>query len=144
MDALEILLVIQVRLHQIWYACEASARHLADTLDRDGLRPPRDAVIDARSVFDCLAATDLGELVEGSLKLHVLSLRERLSTGALRRLYWSDTRDMLADGLTKGSVPRDQLVACGSRGEYRTVHLGACTTCVQGKKQTTGSTVVRN
>ena len=117
---------------------------MAQQLEQGTLTPPCDAVVDARSVFDCLAATDMGELVEGSLKLHVLSLRERLQTTALRRLYLSDTRDMLVDGMTKGCVPRDQLVACGNRGEYHTVHPGACTTCIQGRKRTTGSTVVRN
>ncbi len=143
-DTLEVLLVIQICLHQIYHGCEATAKSLADDLDNGRLQPPADAAVDARSVFDCLAATDIGELVEGSLKLHVLSLRERLQSGTLRRLFWTDTRDMLADGLTKGTVPRDQLISVSNRGEYRTAHATASTTFVNGRRQTTGSTVVRN
>ncbi|CAK0808244.1 unnamed protein product, partial [Prorocentrum cordatum] len=139
-DTLEILLVIQICFHQIYHGCAATAKSLADDLDNGRLQPPVDAAVDARSVFDCLAATDVGELVEGSLKLHVLSLRERLQSGTLRRLFWTDTRDMLADGLTKGSVPRDQLIAVSNRGEYRTAHATASTTVRNGRKQTTGST----
>eukprot|EP00972_Heterocapsa_arctica_P059249 8738977-Heterocapsa_arctica.AAC.1 len=33
-------------------------------------------------------------------------MRENLDTGRARRFYWVDTRDMLADGMNKGSVPR--------------------------------------
>eukprot|EP00972_Heterocapsa_arctica_P091204 13457917-Heterocapsa_arctica.AAC.1 len=36
----------------------------------------------------------------------LLVMRENLVTGRVRRLYWVDTRDMLADGMNKGSVPR--------------------------------------
>ena len=143
-DAIELLLVLQICFHQVWSGTTATATDLAKLLDEGGLQPPCEAVIDARSVFDCLAATDVGDLVEGSLKLHVLSIRERLATQALRCLWWSDTRDMLADGLTKGSVPRDQLLACSNRGEYKVVHECAGTRCINGQKRTTGASVVRN
>ena len=143
-DTIELLLVVQMCLHQIMRGSPPSLTEWAAMLDSGQLEPPADAAVDARSVFDCLAVSDMGELTEGSLKLHVLSARERLEKQILRRLYWSDTRDMLADGLTKGSVPRDQLVAVGNRGEYRTAHPGAVTTCEGGRRSTTGATVVRN
>ena len=38
-----------------------------------------------------------------------LWLREMLEKKLLTFVTWTDTRDMLADGLTKGSVPRDAL-----------------------------------
>ena len=78
-DTVELVMVIQMCLYQVWYGTEETATQLALKLDHGMLTPPCEAVIDARSVFDCLAATDAGELVEGSLKLHVLSLRERES-----------------------------------------------------------------
>ena len=34
-------------------------------------------------------------------------MRELLDTKVLEALVWLDTRDMVADGLTKGSVDRD-------------------------------------
>ena len=64
---------------------------------------------DARSVFDAVAARDICEPAEGSLKLHLLALRDKVIRGVVKRLFWTDTRDMLADGLTKGSVDRDAL-----------------------------------
>merc|ERR1711966_620289 len=54
---------------------------------------------------------------EHSLYPHILWLRELLSSKLLSSLMWEDTRDMIADGLTKGSVNRDALraAATGSR-----------------------------
>ena len=117
---------------------------MARQLELGTLVPKAEAVVDARSVFDCLAATDVGELVEGSLKLHVLALRERLLSGTLSALWWTDTRDMLADGLTKGSVLRDQLLLACNQGVYKTTHQAAVTRCIEGKKVTAGPSIVRN
>ena len=46
---------------------------------------------------------------EASLVAHLLWLRELLRIGALRELQWIDTRDMLADALTKGTIDRKAL-----------------------------------
>ena len=40
---------------------------------------------------------------------HLQYVRELLEHDVLRALVWTDTRDMLADGLTKGSVDRTEL-----------------------------------
>ncbi len=47
---------------------------------------------------------------EASLLTSVQSVRELLDLKRLRALHWIDTRDMLADGLTKGAVPRDAII----------------------------------
>ena len=47
---------------------------------------------------------------EKSLLCHVQFLRELLDHGVLEAIVWLDTRDMFADGLTKGAVPRDALL----------------------------------
>ena len=52
------------------------------------------------------AASDTCELVVCSLKLHLICVRDRMTHGLVRKLYWVDTRDMLADGVTKGGVDR--------------------------------------
>ena len=128
-------------LHQVWNpgGSTEKAIDMARQLELGTLTPKAEAVVDARSVFDCLAATDAGELVERSLKLHVLALRKRLLAGTLSALWWTDTRDMLADGLTKGSVPRDQLLLACNQG-----HQAAVTRCIEGKKVTAGPSIVRN
>ena len=60
-------------------------------------------------MYDAVAATDTCEPAESSLKLHLLSVRNRMEIGVIRRLHWVDTRDMLADGLTKGGIDRELL-----------------------------------
>ena len=137
MDTTELLLVIQMCLHQVWTGSEADATTMASLMETGQLTPPVEAVTDARSVFDSLAATDVGTLQEGSLVLHLLSLRDRLRVGTLSKAWWSDTRDMLADGLTKGSVSRQQLVECCDLGSYRVEHPTASTTCCNGRQTTT-------
>ena len=68
-----------------------------------------DLSVDARAVYDAVAATDTCEPAESSLKLHLLSVRNRMETRVIRKLHWVDTRDMLADGLTKGGIDRELL-----------------------------------
>ena len=43
---------------------------------------------------------------EESLISHVQYLRELLDKGILEHISWLDTRDMVSDGLTKGSIDR--------------------------------------
>ncbi len=65
--------------------------------------------IDAKSVYAATTATFVKTPAEKSLLTHVQYLREMLDTGVIRFLFWVDTRDMLADGLTKGAVARELL-----------------------------------
>ena len=46
-------------------------------------------------------------------------MREALVEGRLTTLYWCDTRDMAADGLTKGSVERDPIVLPYSKNQWK-------------------------
>ena len=48
-------------------------------------------------------------------------MREHLEAGHLSRLWWFDTRAMLPDGLTKGSVDREALVSVCEQGVWRIV-----------------------
>ena len=54
------------------------------------------------------------ELGKGSLKMHLISVWDRMTHGLIRRLYWVDTRDMLADGMTKGGIDRLLLHRCSN------------------------------
>ena len=66
-------------------------------------------MIDAKSVYESLKATMFKPPVEHSLSGHVLWLREMHDKGLLTDIVWTDTRDMYADGLTKGVIKRDAL-----------------------------------
>ena len=62
--------------------------------------------IDAMSVFAATTASNVKEPAEKALYNHVLYLRELLDNDVLEAFWWIDTRDMAADGLTKGAVER--------------------------------------
>ena len=68
-------------------------------------------IIDAMSVYSAVIATNITIPAEKSLLSHVQSLRECLDRGTLLAIIWQDTRDALADGLTKGAVERTLLHA---------------------------------
>ena len=64
------------------------------------------------SVYAAVTATFIKIPAEKSLLSHIQHTRELLDTKILEALVWLGTRDMLTDGLTKGSVDRDALHAC--------------------------------
>jgi len=67
--------------------------------------------MDARSVFESFNSTIFKPPTEVSLAGHVLWMREMYDKALISQLSWTDTRDMFGDGLTKGSVARDALIA---------------------------------
>ena len=119
-DTVEVTLLVQMGVHELICGAGATSSQLAKRLEVGTLQPPVDAGVDAKSVFDAIDATDVADLQECSLKLHVLSIRDKLMYGVLRDLWWVDTRDMLADGLTKGGIDRAALVAAAG-GTYTAV-----------------------
>ena len=62
-------------------------------------------------MFAAVTATFIKQPAEKSLLCHVQYLRELLDKKVLNYIIWLDTRDMAADGLTKGAVTRDLLHA---------------------------------
>ena len=65
--------------------------------------------IDAKSVYSAIIATNIKVPTEKSLLSHVQYVRELLDIRLLKIIVWMDTRDMVADGLTKGAVNRGAL-----------------------------------
>ena len=126
-DALEVAILVQMAYHQIANGGSQSATELAAELEGGRLMPRIDAVVDAKAVFDAIAATDVCNPMECSLKLHLLSLRDKLAQGILKRLFWSDTRDMVADGMTKGGVNRALIKSVSDAGRLVLEHK--CQVC---------------
>ena len=67
-------------------------------------------VTDSMSLFQAISAHTLKIPSEKSLALHLFWLREFLNRQVPNELKWCDTRDMTADGHTKGSVSREALL----------------------------------
>jgi hypothetical protein len=65
---------------------------------------------DAESVYKSLTSRDLKTPAEKTLLGHVCWLRELMRLELIHKLQWCDTRDMTADGHTKGSIDRQSLL----------------------------------
>ena len=100
-DSIEQMLLLQCILHRIYCGTARSQERMTDLLEKGKMYPPLDICADARAVYDAIAASDACEFAGCSLKLHLISVRDRMTHGLIRMFYWVDTRDMLADGLTK-------------------------------------------
>ena len=85
-------------------AAEALSRR-----EQGGYAVPAALYLDALSVYAAVTATFVKIPADNGVHVHCLYLRELLDNNVLFALIWQDTRDMLADGLTKGSVDRKAL-----------------------------------
>ena len=90
-DTIESMLLLQATLHQIYCGTDQTPQQLIDLLENGGLYPPVDLCVDARAVFDAIAASDVCDPQECSLKLHLISVRDRMAAGIIRFLFWLDT-----------------------------------------------------
>ena len=77
--------------------------------ENGGYSVPMVLYLDALSVYAAVTAVFIKTLADQSVLCHLHYLRELLDHNVLRALVWSDTRDMIADGLTKGAVDRTAL-----------------------------------
>ena len=62
--------------------------------------------VDAKSVYNTVVSAMMKIPGEASLVAHLLWLREMFNLGVISAISWVDTRDMLADALTKGLPDR--------------------------------------
>ena len=105
-DSIGQMLLKQCTLHQIYCGTTQSPERMIDLPEKGSMYPPLDICVDAKAVYDAIAVSDACEFAECSLKLHLISVRDRMTHGLIRKLYWVDTWDMLADGLTNGGIDR--------------------------------------
>ena len=119
------MILFQTTLHQIYCGTNLNPEDMIRCLETGTVYPPFDLAVDARAVFDAISATDACDPAECSLKLHLISVRNRMQEGMIRRLFWVDTRDMLADGLTKGGIDRTLLHAVSNDCRYSCKHESA-------------------
>ena len=124
LDAIESLIITQIGWHQIVHGTEETIEQLLLRLGAGTLSPPIELVGDARSVLDAVAASDACDPAEASLKLHLLSVRARLEAGLIRKLWWCDTRDMVADALSKGGIDRTVILLAMDKGKVHIQHDG--------------------
>jgi hypothetical protein len=104
-DAADQGMLIATLIHQIRTgACSVTIAR--DLREHGGWAVQMVLAIDAYRVFAAVTAQMVKTPAEVSLLSHIQYLRELLDKGILTHLSWLDTRDMIADGLTKGSIDR--------------------------------------
>ena len=117
-------MLIALMLHEL--SCGIQGSHECKTLrETGGWSVKLCLYVDALSVFAAVTATFLKIPAEKSLLSHVQYLRELLDTMVIEALLWIDTRDMIADGLTKGAVDRTALHEVMS-GTWTIQHAAKC------------------
>ena len=89
---------------------------------------------DAESVFKSLTSRDLKIPTERTLLGHIAWIREMVEHGIVSQIQWCDTRDMTADGHTKGSIERELLLQVMSGKQ---VYKHAVKTYSRSEKKTT-------
>ena len=77
-----------------------------------------EGIVDAKAVFDSVTADVVKTPDDRHMLLHALKLREWLDRGALKALWWSDTEDMIADGMTKSSIDRADILRLCNTGQW--------------------------
>ena len=90
-------------------------------LMQDGpLHVPVELCTDCRSLFDMIVVGEAGkDPAEATLTFPVDVLRQDSRVPRmLRAMYWIDTRDCLADGLTKGTVARAAIISLLSESRW--------------------------
>ena len=120
-DSLEFNRLLALTMTEI-LSPQLSARDLLGLEEKGMLILPMQAVVDAKSVYDALATTDIKAPSEQSLTMLLCQVKESLRTHSLHRLWWCHTEDMISDGLTKGLVSRQALLTLGDTGRWTLLH----------------------
>ena len=87
-----------------------SPSQLAEIIDTGQHMISVEGVVDARAAYDAVTADVVRTPDDKRMLLHALKLREWLDRGAARALWLCDTLDMIADGMTKGRIDRDDIL----------------------------------
>ena len=77
--------------------------------------------IDAKSVFRAVGNENFRYPTEKSLLSHISWVKQLVILKIIAILGWVNTRDMIADGMTKGSIDRTQLIEA-IRGYVKRLH----------------------
>ena len=117
-DAFETARLISITWSSI-YMPGSTAEQIKTAEFAGKLPMPVDLYIDCYSILDSLKQEQVRTPAESTLILVLLSLKESLCSGMLRTLIWLDTRDQLADGLTKGAISRKALCEAFVTGKWK-------------------------
>ena len=87
-----------------------SASALARKTDCGDLGVELEIGTDNRGLFNGATAVEIKIPSEPHLLYLLKALRDRLDSKSIDALWWFDTRDMICDAMTKGTLPREPLL----------------------------------
>jgi hypothetical protein len=119
-DAVDTGLKINGAIHEQQIGV-VSPSEMANLKENGGFVTPVMLFLDAKSVCDAIES-DNDNSADKSMIFHVKALRHMFMTGQLTSSTWLDTRDMLADGLTKGKIDRHALMKALNTGKWIVEH----------------------
>ena len=117
-DTIDIATIVQYTLEEIFNPASSKPEVMQELYDQGKLHFPLELSVDARAVFDAIASPEFSMPSESTLCLHLHSIREATRAGRISRLWWIDTRDMVADGLNKGGLPREPILQMCEQGTW--------------------------
>ena len=121
LDAANVALKVSSVLAELLWG-PTSAASLAAAQEEGRLPVPLHIACDAKSVATAAQGTGPVKTSEAHLSIHILKVREWLRRKVLAALWWIDTRDMVSDGLTKGSLSREAIVFLCEQGTWLLKH----------------------
>ena len=119
LDSAGLAILLNATWTEIFSKQKLNPAMIAQMQDEGRLQLPMDLFIDAKSVRDAIAADQIKVPAEKTLYIHVLAGRDLLDRKLFERLIWIDTKDMIADGMTKGSIDRKALMEIGPTGLWQ-------------------------
>ena len=108
-------------VHEVYMGAQPAIK-LAQLEDSGSFSVSVHLFLDAESVFQAVKASEISVPTEANLLYPLKALREHLDAGRIRSIHWKDTRDMLCDGLTKGSISRKALLLSFATGKWLLLH----------------------
>jgi hypothetical protein len=96
-----------------------SAIDLYQMVEKGGFGIHWFAIIDEKLVFNAIIAPEVKPPSDKHLHYAVLKMREWLDLGVVDRIIWIDNCAMLADGMTKGSATRADILAAMTTGMWQ-------------------------
>ena len=112
-DAIDKGILLSQMPHEI-YTGDCTVDGARQRRDHGGYHMPLALYIDAMSVYAAVTAPFINNPADNGMLSYIQYLRELLDNRILTAISWVDTRDMLADGATKGSIDKSQLHSCMS------------------------------
>ena len=82
--------------------------------EQGGFTFDNELCVDALNLYYALSAQYPKMPAEKTLYTHIAWMRDLLKAGIVRAVSWVDTRDMLADALTKGKIDRQAILSAMS------------------------------